>query len=85
MSKSGFLKKIMKDIQQLKKKHVKEIYSIKIKIYNPNTEFNKRMFRTHKYECYIHYINNCSVTVLEEDTFRDLVKRIKSHIEKFYL
>ena len=84
----GFLKQnfttIMKDIQpikQLTKKNLREVDKLEITIYNPNSKFNKTIFRTHKYECRIFY-TNYNYKIIEENTCKLLIKKILSSIEK---
>lgn len=76
---------IMKDvrpIKQLTKDELREIDRLEIKIYNPNSKFNKSIFRTHKYECKIYYPNNNSTIFIEDNSLKSLIVRIKSYIGK---
>ena len=78
------LKTIMKDIrpiEQLTKDSLQEVDRLEINIYNPNSKFNKTIFRTHKYECKICYINK-SFIFIQENSFQALVHRIESNIGK---
>lgn len=74
--------KDIRPIKQLTKDELREIDSLEIKIYNPNSKFNKSIFRTHKYECKICYPNNNSTIFIEDNSIKSLIVRIKSHIDK---
>ena len=73
--------KDIRPIKKLKNCELNEIERLEINIYNPNSKFNKSIFRTHKYECKIHYPNKSSIC-LEDDKLKSLILRIKSHIDK---
>ena len=49
-------------------------------MYNPNSKWNQKIFRKHKYECKI-YLGN-EVIYLEEESFKDLVEKIGLTIDK---
>lgn len=72
---------IMKDIQPLKRltnKHLNKIKKLEITVYNPNSEFNRTVFRSHKYECKICYEDR--IIYIEESTCKNLIKKIISVI-----
>jgi hypothetical protein len=53
---------------------------LEITIYNPNTDFRKNKFRTHKYECRI-IMNNNNYIILQKDNIRSLIHDIKLQIK----
>ena len=71
----------IRPIKKLKNCELNEIERLEIKIYNPNSKFNKSIFRTHKYECKIYYPNE-SFIYLEDDKLKSLIYKIKKNIEK---
>lgn len=82
---NSFLKRnfntIIKDIQPIKKltnKTLKQFDRLEITIYNPNSRFNKSIFRTHKYECRICYRHKH--IYIEDNLFSSLMSRIQSYV-----
>lgn len=78
------LKKIKREIQDLEKlssRVWKKITDLEIRIYNPNSKWNQKIFRKHKYECKI-YIGDEVFYLEEEHCFKDLVEKIKLYIDK---
>ena len=76
---------ILKDIQpikNLKNETLKQFDRLEITIYNPNSRFNKSIFRTHKYECKICYMHKN--IYIEDNTFGSLIDRINGYIKDNY-
>lgn len=78
MNNKKFLKKIKKEIRPLEKlsnQNWKKIKELEIRIYNPNSKWNQRIFRNYKYECKLH-VGNEIIYLEEQYCFKDLVEKI---------
>jgi CRISPR/Cas system CMR-associated protein Cmr1 (group 7 of RAMP superfamily) len=79
-----FQKKIKKEIhhlEKLSKQNWKKINELEIRMYNPNSKWNQKIFRKHKYECKI-YVGDEVIYLEENQCFKDLVEKIGLSIDK---
>lgn len=88
MNQQIFLKKVSKKIrkelcplEKLSNQNWKKIKELEIRIYNPNSKWNQRIFRNYKYECKL-YVGDELIYLEEEHCFKHLVEKIIYSITK---
>lgn len=75
------IKREVRPLEKLSNQNWKQINELEIRIYNPNSKWNQRIFRKHKYECKI-YVGNEVFYLEEEESFKHLVEKIGLTIDK---